>query len=96
MQDIKRQRVDFDSAGRTPTIYLGKDIGSALHQGWNVKDDRIYFIFYNPFFDPTYAAHGKRDSDIKGEKLNTCGVDAKIERSLCRYMAFARDLFFGL
>ena len=97
MHDIKKRRVGFSGEGGSPSFYLGKDIGSALHQGWNIKDDRTYFVFYNPFgFDPTYAAHGKRDSDIKGKKLNACGVDAKIERSLRRYLTFARDLFFGL
>jgi len=94
-KDIKKLRVGINGEGGDPTFYLGRDISSALYQGSNMQDDRTYFVFYNPFgFDPTYAAHGKRDSDIQGKKLNACGVDTKIEHSLRRYLAFARDLFF--
>jgi len=96
MNDIKKLRIGFNGEGGEPTLYVGKDIGPALYHGWNIDEDRTYFVFYNSFgFDPMYAAHGKLNTDIKGEKLNVCGVDTKITNALRRYLIFARYMLFA-
>jgi hypothetical protein len=90
--------------GLASTVYLGKNIGSALYQGWNVEGGKTYMIFYNPFgfdpqyasfgFDPQYASNEKLNSDIKGAKLNASLADDKAVDALRRYLAFAQYTFF--
>ena len=97
-QDILAGEVDFrNPQGLSSTVYLGKTIGSALYQGWNIEAGKTYLIFYNPFgFDPRYAVSGKQDADIKGGKLNASEAqDKQTEDALRRYLIFAQYTFFG-
>lgn len=95
-QDILAGEVDVKNPqGLASTVYLGKNIGSALYQGWNVEGGKTYMIFYNPFgFDPQYASNEKLNSDIKGAKLNASLADDKAVDALRRYLAFAQYTFF--
>ena len=95
-QDILAGEVDVKNPqGVTSTVYLGKNIGSALYQGWNVEGGKTYMIFYNPFgFDPQYAVYGKQNSDIKGGRLNASEADDKKADALRRYLTFAQYTFF--